>query len=97
MDIRFINLTPFIPLSLQGEGEGKIKEGYRPLKLPTWEKEDNMAVKGCPIKFQMKCRHCPLSFQDRMSKCNWYRNLRERWYKRIDTKGWHSDFFRLST
>ena len=34
------DLTPFIPLvSLKGEGKGKIKEGYRPLKLPTEGKE----------------------------------------------------------
>jgi hypothetical protein len=27
----FINLTPLIPLSFQGEGEEKIKEGLAPL------------------------------------------------------------------
>ncbi|GEM_PF-6189103 len=28
----FINLTPFIPLSLKGEGEGIIFEGAKPLQ-----------------------------------------------------------------
>jgi len=26
----FINLTPFIPLSLKGEGEEILREGFRP-------------------------------------------------------------------
>jgi len=30
----FINLTPFIPLSFKGEGEGFAKRGFAPLKLP---------------------------------------------------------------
>ena len=28
-------LTPFIPLSLKGEGEGELEEGYSPLRLPS--------------------------------------------------------------
>jgi len=54
-----------------------------------------MAAKGCPVKFPMKCKHCPLSFQDRMARCSWYRNLRDR-YRSINPKGWHSEFFNLS-
>jgi len=30
----FINLTPFIPLSFKGEGEGFKKRGWRPSKTP---------------------------------------------------------------
>jgi len=30
----FINLTPFIPLSAKGEGEGEVLKGLRPFKLP---------------------------------------------------------------
>jgi len=30
----FINLTPFIPLSFKGEGEGLVLKGLRPFKLP---------------------------------------------------------------
>jgi len=30
----FINLTPFIPLSLKGEGEGEFLKGRSPFKLP---------------------------------------------------------------
>ena len=31
----FINLTPFIPLSFEGEGEGLLLKGLRPFKLPS--------------------------------------------------------------
>jgi len=34
----FINLTPFIPLSFQGEGEGIIFEGALPLQSTLNEK-----------------------------------------------------------
>jgi len=30
----FINLTPFIPLSLKGEGEEILERGFTPLKHP---------------------------------------------------------------
>jgi len=32
--LRIIDLTPFIPLSLKGEGEGEVLKGLRPFKLP---------------------------------------------------------------
>jgi len=30
----FIYLTPFVPLSFKGEGEGLLLKGLRPFKLP---------------------------------------------------------------
>jgi hypothetical protein len=53
-----------------------------------------MAVKGCPINFQDRCRHCPLPFDVRVEKCKWYRELRKR-FTAIKPQGWRSGFFRL--
>jgi len=40
-------------------------------------------ARGCPlpkhIQLTVRCRRCPLPLDERIEKCKWFRNLRERY------------------
>jgi len=42
----FIDLTPLIPLSLKGEGEGLVLKGFHPFNLPSLTEEEEILERG---------------------------------------------------